>query len=100
MVPKDPNSTLIVDLPEGLHKFVQGVVASSDCEGPSEYVLKLIREDWLRRRTTMESELLEAMQDRPLDISEEELASEEGLLSILERKIAEAQLSRPKISAA
>lgn len=91
---------LTIELTENLHKYVEASAESVRAESAEEYVKQLIREDWLKKRTALEADLIAAMKDEPLDITEEELASDESLIDILDRKILAAEKSSVKSSAA
>jgi antitoxin ParD1/3/4 len=81
-----PMTSLNISLPEPLKAYVEDRVSTGDYGTPSEFIRNLIRQDKEQRRSRLESELLDALQSRELQISPEELGGR-SLVSILREKL-------------
>jgi antitoxin ParD1/3/4 len=79
-------TSLNISLPDPLKAYVEGRVASGDFGTPSEFIRNLIRQDKERRRSLLETELLEALQSREIAITSEELKGR-SLVSVLRDKL-------------
>lgn len=79
-------TSLNISLPDPLKAYVEDRVASGDFGTPSEFIRNLIRQDKERRRSLVETELLEALQSREIAISPEELKGR-SLVSLLRDKL-------------
>ena len=79
-------TSLNISLPDPLKAYVEERVASGDFGTPSEFIRNLIRQDKEMRRSSLESELLSALQTRDLVIDPEELKGR-TLVSVLREKL-------------
>ena len=81
-------NTVNIALPDPLKAFVEERVADGEFGTPSEYIRSLIREDRERRRERLESLLLEALDNRPIEIMPEALQGK-TLTAVLREKLAQ-----------
>jgi antitoxin ParD1/3/4 len=80
-------NTVNIALPDPLKAFVEERVAEGEFGTPSEYIRSLIREDRERRRERLESQLIEALESRPIEITPEALQGK-TLTAVLREKLA------------
>jgi len=83
-----PMTSLNISLPDPLKAYVEDRVASGDFGTPSEFVRNLIRQDKERRRSRLETELLDALQSKEFVIAPEELNGR-TLVAVLREKFAQ-----------
>lgn len=81
-------NTMNISLPEPLQAYVESQVASGDYGTPSEFIRNLIRQDKERRRSRIETELLEALQTKEFAIAPKELNGR-SLVAVLREKLAQ-----------
>jgi antitoxin ParD1/3/4 len=82
-------NTMNIALPDPLRAYVEERVADGEFGTPSEYIRSLIREDRERHRERLESQLLEALESRPVEITPEEL-QEKTITALLRDKLRNA----------
>ena len=80
-------TSLNISLPDPLKAYVENRVAAGDFGTPSEFIRALIRQDKELRRSRLETELLDALQTKALEITPEELSGR-SIVSILREKLA------------
>ena len=79
-------ASLNISLPEPLKAYVEDRVSAGDYGTPSEFIRNLIRQDKEQRRSRLESELLDALLSKELQIAPEELNGR-SLISVLGEKL-------------
>jgi hypothetical protein len=72
---------IAITLPRSLHRY-----AEAQPEGPAEYLARLVREDHDRKRDALEAHLMKALTTKPIDLSEQELASGVNIPTLLRQK--------------
>lgn len=79
-------TTFNIVLPDSLRAYVEERVALGDFGTPSEFIRNLIRQDKEQRVSSLETELIEALQTMPFEVAPEELQGR-SLVSILREKL-------------
>lgn len=80
-------NTVQISLPDPLKDYLEERVAEGEFGTPGEYIRNLIREDRERRTKRLEAQLLEALESKRLEITQEEWQGK-TLTAVLRAKLA------------
>jgi hypothetical protein len=80
---KTAETPITLALPKALRNYLE-----AQEESPDEYLARLLKEDRDRKRDQLEDELVAALDQEAVRITEEDFQSGEGLMAIMRRKLA------------